>query len=78
VAKGFADGQERNQHSVLRMVIQQHKIWKLAKKLTEELILDAFRKSHRRDPQMQYIYIFETIKQNTMTQKREIILASIL
>jgi hypothetical protein len=56
------------------MVIQEHKIWKLAKKLTEELILDAFGKSHRRDPQMQYIYIyiyiFKTIKQNKMTKKK--------
>jgi hypothetical protein len=71
MAKGFAEGQERNQHSVLRMVVKQHTIWKLAKKLTEELILDAFGKSHRKYPQMQYtcIYTFKTIKQNKMTQK---------
>jgi len=36
VTKGFTAGQERNQHSVLRMVVKQHKIWKLTKKLTEK------------------------------------------
>jgi hypothetical protein len=76
VTTGFTAGQERNQHSVLRMVVKQHKIWKLAKRLTEGIILDAFGKSHRRDPQMQCIYISKTIKQNTMTQKKEILLAS--